>query len=86
MKLFKYEYLSRSIDKLVYGTSTMSVESLIPYSQRSYFEKNLKFSGAYGQFNARIPTYLYKPSLQFVKHCLNSSFTACRSLRLTSLL
>ena len=75
-KLFKYEYLPRSVDKSVYGIATMLVESFIPDSHRRYLEKNLKFSDAYGRYNSRIPTYLHNRPPQFVKHCLDSRFAA----------
>lgn len=75
-KLFKYEYLPRSIDKSVYGIATMLVESFIPDSHTSYLEKNLKFSGAYRSFDLRVPTFLHNRPRQFVKHCLDSRYAA----------
>ena len=75
-KLLKYEYLPRSIGKSVYGIATMLVESFIPDSHKSYLEKNLKFSGAYGRFNPKVPTHLHNRPPQFIKHCLDSTFAA----------
>ena len=75
-KLFKYEYLPRSVDKSVYGIAAILVESIIPDSHGRYLEKNLKFSDEYGRYNSRIPTYLHNRPPQFVKHCLDSRFAA----------
>ena len=75
-KLFKYEYLPRSVDKSVYGIAAILVESIIPDSHGRYFEKNLKFSDEYGRYNSRIPTYLHNRPPQFIKHCLDSRFAA----------
>ncbi|CAH3124436.1 unnamed protein product, partial [Pocillopora meandrina] len=75
-KLFKYEYLPRSVDKSVYGIAAILVESFIPDSHGRYLVKNLKFSDEYGRYNSRIPTYLHNRPPQFVKHCLDSRFAA----------
>ena len=75
-KLIKYLYLPQSVDKSVCGIATTIVESFIPDSNRSYLEKNLNFSGAYGRFDTRIPPYLHNRPPQFIKHCLNSRFVA----------
>ena len=75
-KLFKYEYLPRSVDKSVYGIAAILVESFIPDSHGRHLVKNLKFSDEYGRYNSRIPTYLHNRPPQFVKHCLDSRFAA----------
>ena len=75
-KLFKYEYLPRSMDKSVYGIVTILVESFIPDSYQHYLENNLKFSSAYGRYISTVPLYLHNRPPKFVKHCLRSRFQA----------
>ena len=75
-KLFKYEYLPRSVDKSVYGIATTIVESFIPDSYQQYMQSNLMFSSAYRRYNKNVPAYLQDRPPQFVKHCLKSRYAA----------
>lgn len=75
-KLFKYEYLPRSVDKSVYGIAITIVECFIPDSHQGYMQKNLMFSSAYAMYNKSVPIYLRDRPPQFVKHCLKSRYAA----------
>ena len=75
-RLFKYDYLPRSIDKSLYGIVVMIVCSFLPDSYQTYLSANLRLSGSYRKYNAIVPDYLQNRPPNFVKHCLKSKFTA----------
>jgi hypothetical protein len=75
-KLFKYEYLPRSVDKSVYGIAITIVESFIPDSYQQYMQSNLMYSSSYRRYNQNVPAYLRDRPPQFVKHCLKSRYAA----------
>ena len=75
-KVFKYEYLPRSMDQSVYGIATILVESFIPDSHQHHLQSNLKFSSAYVRYISPVPVCLQNRPPQFVKHCLKTRFQA----------
>ena len=75
-KLFKHEYLPRSIDKSLYGIVVMIVCSFMPDSYQTYLSANLRLSGSYRKYNPIVPDYLQNRPPNFVKHCLKNKFAA----------
>ena len=75
-KLFKHEYLPRSIDKSLYSIVVMIVCSFLPDSYQTYLSANLRLSGSYQKYNPIVPDYLQNRPPNFVKHCLKNKFAA----------
>lgn len=75
-RLFKYDYLPRSIDKSLYGIVVMIVCSFLPDSYQTYLSANLRLSGSYRKYNVIVPDYLQNRPPNFVKHCLKNKFAA----------
>ena len=57
-RLFKYDYLSRSIDKSLYGIVVLIVTSFLPETYQAYRSANLRLSGSYSKYNRMVPEYL----------------------------
>ncbi|KXJ09652.1 hypothetical protein AC249_AIPGENE11456 [Exaiptasia diaphana] len=75
-RLFKYDYLPRSIDKSIFGIAVMIVESFIPDSYQHYLDLNLRLSDSYRKYHPSVPAYLHNRPPHFVKHCMRSRFAA----------
>ncbi|XP_028417363.1 uncharacterized protein LOC114541761, partial [Dendronephthya gigantea] len=75
-RLFKYDYLPRSIDKSLYGIVVMIVCSFLPDSYQTNLSANLRLSGSYRKYNAIVHDYLQNRPPNFVKHCLKNKFAA----------
>jgi len=54
-RLFKYDYLPRSIDKSVDGIVVVLEESFLPESWQQYLDCNLKLSSSYRRYSSTVP-------------------------------
>ncbi|XP_028414338.1 uncharacterized protein LOC114537497 [Dendronephthya gigantea] len=75
-RLFKYDYLPRSIDKSLYGIVVLIVTSFLPETYQAYRSANLRLSGSYRKYNTMVPEYLENRPTNFVKHCLKTKMAA----------
>ena len=73
-RLFKYDYLPRSIHKSLYGVIVLIVTSFLPETYQAYRSANLRLSDSYRQYNSMVPEYLKNRPPNFIKHCLKKKF------------